>query len=52
MPAIDHPPESVRGQKTICIPCSQQQYEQIIDDPEAFRQFLDRQIQGQRTLSR
>jgi hypothetical protein len=44
MPAIDHPPEPVRGQKTICLPCSQQQYESIVDDPEHFRQFLDRQI--------
>lgn len=46
MPAIDHPLEPVRGQKTICLPCSQQQYEQIVDDPQRFRQFLDQQIQA------
>ena len=34
----------MRGHKTICIPCSQQQYEQIVGDPEKFRKFLDRQI--------
>jgi hypothetical protein len=36
----------VRGQKTICIPCSQQQYEQIASDPERFREYLDRQIEA------
>ena len=36
----------VRGNKTICIPCSPQQYEQVIDDPEAFRRLLDRQIEA------
>ena len=34
------------GPKTICIPCSQQQYERIVDDPELFREFLDRQIEA------
>ncbi|MGZ6269829.1 MAG: hypothetical protein ACXWMU_04580 [Candidatus Limnocylindrales bacterium] len=46
MPAIDHPPEPVRGHKTICIPCSQQQYERIVEDPHDFREFLDRQIEA------
>jgi hypothetical protein len=36
----------VRGQKTICIPCSQQQYEQVVDDPEEFRRLLDQQIEA------
>jgi hypothetical protein len=36
--------EATRGPKTICIPCSQEQYERIVDDPVRFREFLDRQI--------
>src|SRR5262249_41801387 len=28
----------------ICIPCSQQQYEQVVDDHEQFRKLLDRHI--------
>ena len=36
----------VRGQKTICIPCSQPQYEQVVDDPEQFRRLLDQQIEA------
>ena len=35
-----------RGLKTICIPCSSQEYEQSIDDPVKFRAFLDRHIQA------
>ena len=27
-------PRPVRGHKTICIPCSQQEYERVVDDPE------------------
>ena len=46
MPTADHSTTSVRGQKTICIPCSQEQYEQIVDDPEQFRRFLDQQIEA------
>ena len=38
--------EPVRGQKTICIPCSQQEYERIADDPARFRKFLDRLIEA------
>ena len=46
MPAADRTPGPARGPKTICIPCSQQQYEQIVDDPALFREFLDRQIEA------
>ncbi|MEJ7637591.1 MAG: hypothetical protein WKF75_06260 [Singulisphaera sp.] len=35
-----------RGPKTICIPCSQPQYERIVDDPVRIREFLDRQIEA------
>lgn len=35
-----------RGLKTICIPCSAQEYEQAIDDPQKFRHLLDRHIQA------
>jgi hypothetical protein len=45
MPAADQPPP-VRGRKTICIPCSQQQYERIVVDPERFREYLDQQIEA------
>ena len=31
-------PHPVRGHKTICIPCSQQEYERVVDDPEAVPQ--------------
>ena len=34
-----------RGLKTICIPCSPQESEQVVDDPVKFRALLDRQIQ-------
>ena len=44
MAATDPPSSSVRGQKSICIPCSPQQYEQVVGDPEQFRRFLDRHI--------
>jgi hypothetical protein len=44
MPAAKRSPQPVRGHKTICIPCSQREYEQVVDDPEAFRKFLDQQI--------
>jgi hypothetical protein len=46
MPAADPTTRPTRGLKTICIPCSQQQYERIIDDPTLFRDFLDRQIEA------
>lgn len=46
MPVAERSPKAVRGQKTICIPCSQQQYEQVVDNPEAFRRLLDRQIEA------
>ena len=46
MPAADHTTACVRGRRTICIPCPQRFYEQIVDDPEAFRKFLDQQIEA------
>jgi len=46
MPTADHSTTCVRGQKTICIPCSQEQYEPIVDNPEQFRRLLDQQIQA------
>ncbi len=46
MPVAERPTPPVRGQKTICIPCSQEQYEQIVDDPERFRSYLDQQIEA------
>ncbi len=46
MPVAERSPQPVRGQKTICIPCSQQQYERIVDDPAQFRDCLDRQIEA------
>ncbi len=45
MPVAERSSQSVRGHKTICIPCSQQQYEQVVDDPEKFRRLLDHQIE-------
>jgi hypothetical protein len=35
-----------RGRKTICLPCSPQEYEQVVDDPVLFRHFLDRHLQA------
>jgi hypothetical protein len=46
MPAADHTTGLARESKTICIPCSQQQYERIVDDPVLFREFLDRLIEA------
>jgi hypothetical protein len=46
MPTSEPSIEPARGHKTICIPCSQQQYERIVDDPMLFREFLGRQIQA------
>jgi hypothetical protein len=50
MPAAQRSSQPVRGHKTICIPCSQQEYEQVVDDPEAFRTLLDQQIQATHEL--
>src|SRR5512142_3102044 len=44
MSAADPPTPSVRGQKTLCIPCSPQEYQQAVGDPERFRRFLDQRI--------
>ncbi len=46
MPAADPTFPPVRGQKTLWIPCSQQQYEPIAGDPERFRESLDQQIEA------
>ncbi|HMB08559.1 MAG TPA: hypothetical protein VKP69_33115 [Isosphaeraceae bacterium] len=46
MPVAERSPKLLRGQKAICIPCSQQQYEQVVDDPEQFRRLLDHQIEA------
>jgi hypothetical protein len=46
MPAADRSTGPTRGLKTICIPCSQEQYQRIVDDPVRFREFLDQQIEA------
>jgi hypothetical protein len=46
MPVAEPPARLRRGQKTICIPCSSQEYERVVDDPVAFRRPLDRQIEA------
>ena len=46
MPTADHSTTCVRGQKTICIPCSQEQYEPIVDNPEQFRRLSRCRICG------
>jgi hypothetical protein len=42
MPAADRSTVPARGPKTICLPCSQEQYERIVEDPVRFRESLDR----------
>jgi hypothetical protein len=46
MAAADPHIPSARGQKTICIPCSHEEYQQVVGDPERFRNFLDRHIKA------
>jgi hypothetical protein len=46
MPVAERSPKPVRGHKTICIPCSQQEYERVVDDPEEFRRLLNQQIEA------
>ena len=46
MPAADRTTGPTREPRTICIPCSRQEYERIVDDPALFRGFLDRQIEA------
>jgi|SRR5512144_870652 hypothetical protein len=46
MSLVEQPTQPMRGHKTICIPCSQAQYESFVEDPHQFRQFLDRQIEA------
>ncbi len=46
MPEAQHSSRPIRGHKTICIACSQQEYEQVVTAPEAFRKLLDQQIKA------
>jgi len=46
MPVVEPSSQPVRGQKTIGIPCSQEQYERIVEDPALFRACLDRHIEA------
>jgi hypothetical protein len=46
MPAADRSTEPTREPKTVCIPCSQEQYQRIVDDPVRFREFLDEHIES------
>ena len=46
MSAADPHTPSARGQKTICIPCSRDEYQQVVGDPERFRDLLDRHIKA------
>jgi hypothetical protein len=46
MPVAQRPSQSPRGHKTICIPCSQREYERVVDNPEEFRKLLDQQIEA------
>ena len=46
MPATGQTTGPTRGPKSICIPCSQSQYERIVNDPVLFREFLDRLIEA------
>ena len=45
MPLAEQPTKPLRGHKTICLPCSREQYEQFVEDPQEFRQSLDQQIE-------
>src|SRR5512142_2411314 len=46
MPVAERPTRVVRGRKTIGLSCSPQEYEQVVDDPERFRNFLDRHLKA------
>src|SRR5918992_1266532 len=45
MPVTECSSQPRRGHKTIGIPCSQREYERVVDDPEEFREFLGQQIE-------
>jgi hypothetical protein len=45
MPVAEHLSQPLRGHKTICIPCSQREYEGVVGDPEESRKLLDQRIQ-------
>jgi hypothetical protein len=46
MAAADPSSPPVRGQKTICIPCPPEEYQQVVGDPVRFRHFLDRHVEA------
>ena len=46
MPPAEPPTEPVRGLKTICLPCSREQYEQFVEDPQQFRKWGGRLAAG------
>ena len=46
MPLAEQPTKPLRGHKTICLPCSREQDEQCVEDPQEFRQFLDQPIEA------
>jgi len=37
VPVAERSPLAVRGRKTICVPCSPEEYERAVDYPERFR---------------
>ncbi len=45
MPSSECTSPPRRGHKTICIPCSQPEYERVVGDPEEFRKLLDQRIE-------
>ena len=46
MPVAEHPTPTVRGHKTIGLPCPQEQDERIVENPQLFRELLDQQIEA------
>ena len=43
MPLAEQPTQPLRGHKTICLPCSPEQYEQCVNDP-GVRQSLEQKV--------
>ena len=39
--AGSHATRSLRGDRTLCLPIPEETYQQIIDDPRAFRRTID-----------
>ena len=46
MPLAEPPTQPLRGHQTICLPCSREQDEQCVEDPQEFRRFLDQPIEA------